>query len=44
MTQKSKGQTLLENAYKLETPQDNKVYYDEFAETYDTEFAEALGW
>lgn len=44
MTSKSKGQTLLENAYKLETPQDNKSYYDEFAETYDAEFAEALGW
>ncbi|MFK7745872.1 MAG: class I SAM-dependent methyltransferase [Roseobacter sp.] len=44
MTPKSKGQTLLENAYKLETPQDNKTYYDEFAETYDAEFAEALGW
>ncbi|MEM9700638.1 MAG: methyltransferase domain-containing protein [Pseudomonadota bacterium] len=44
MTAKSKGQTLLENAYKLATPQDNKVYYDEFAETYDDEFARALGW
>ncbi len=44
MTSKSKGQTLLENAYKLATPQDNKVYYDEFAETYDSEFARALGW
>ena len=44
MTAKSKGQTLLENAHKLATPQDNKVYYDEFAETYDAEFAHALGW
>ena len=44
MTSKSKGQTLLENAYKLKTPQDNKSYYDEFAQTYDAEFAEALGW
>ena len=33
MTMKSKGQTLLENAYKLETPQDNETYYDEFAST-----------
>lgn len=44
MTSKSKGQTLLENAYKLATPQDNKAYYNEFAETYDAEFANALGW
>jgi len=44
MTSKSKGQTLLENAYKLATPQDNKAYYNEFARTYDAEFADALGW
>ncbi len=44
MTMKSKGQTLLENAYKLETPQDNETYYDEFASTYDSDFADALGW
>lgn len=44
MTAKSKGQTLLENAYKLATPQDNKAYYNEFAESYDAEFADALGW
>jgi len=44
MTSKSKGQTLLENAYKLATPQDNISYYNEFAETYDAEFASALGW
>ena len=44
MTPKSKGQTLLENAYKLATPQDNETYYNEFAETYDAEFADALGW
>jgi len=44
MISKSKGQTLLENAYKLETSEDNKAYYDEFAETYDADFAMALGW
>lgn len=44
MTAKSKGQILLEEAYKLTTPEDNQTYYDEFAETYDSEFAEALGW
>lgn len=44
MTAKSKGQTLLENAYKLATPEDNETYYNAFAETYDAEFADALGW
>ena len=44
MTGKSKGQSLLENAYKLATPDDNKVYYDEFASSYDAEFAGALGY
>ena len=44
MAAKSKGQSLLENAYKLATPDDNKIYYDEFASSYDAEFANALGW
>ena len=44
MIQKSAGQTLLENAYKLSTPEDNAEYYDAFASTYDTDFANALGW
>jgi len=42
--EKSKGQSLLENAYKLATPDDNKAYYDEFAATYDDDFAYALGY
>jgi SAM-dependent methyltransferase len=44
MIEKSAGQSLLENAYKLSTPEDNVDYYDAFASTYDTEFADALGW
>ena len=44
MTEKSVGQSLLENAYKLSTPEDNVDYYDAFASTYDVEFADALGW
>ena len=44
MIEKSAGQTLLENAYKLSTPADNAEYYDAFASTYDTDFADALGW
>ncbi len=44
MIEKSAGQSLLENAYKLSTPEDNVDYYDDFASTYDTDFADALGW
>ncbi len=44
MTEKSAGQTLLEKSYKLSNPEDNADYYDEFASTYDSEFADALGW
>jgi SAM-dependent methyltransferase len=44
MTEKSAGQTLLENAYKLASPADNAVYYDAFASTYDSDFADNLGW
>jgi len=44
MIGKSAGQSLLENAYKLSTPKDNVDYYDAFASTYDTEFADALGY
>ncbi len=44
MFKKSAGQTLLENAYKLATPDDNAEYYDAFASTYDMEFADELGW
>jgi SAM-dependent methyltransferase len=44
MIRKSAGQTLLENAYKLATPDDNAEYYNAFASTYDMEFADELGW
>lgn len=44
MPEKSVGQTLLESAYKLSTPDDNEIYYDEFAATYDGDFADSLGW
>lgn len=44
MIEKSAGQSLLENAYKLSTPEDNADYYDAFASTYDMDFADALGW
>ena len=44
MTKKSAGQELLENAYKLQTPADNTAFYDSFAPTYDSDFAEQLGW
>ncbi len=44
MTDKSSGQRLLENAYKLSTPDDHKTFYDEFASSYDADFASALGY
>lgn len=44
MPDKTAGQSLLENAYSLATPQDNLAYYRAFAETYDTDFAAGLGW
>ncbi len=44
MTQKSAGQELLENAYKLNTPADNVAYYNVVAPTYDSDFAAQLGW
>ncbi len=44
MIEKSAGQTLLENAYKLSTPEDNVDYYNAFASSYDADFADALGW
>lgn len=44
MIEKSAGQSFLENAYRLSTPDDNARYYDVFASTYDTDFADALGW
>ncbi len=44
MAQKTAGQELLENAYKLKSPDDNVAYYNAFAPTYDSDFAAQLGW
>jgi len=44
MTETDKGQALLENAYELKSPADNVAYYRAFAGTYDTDFADAMGW
>jgi predicted TPR repeat methyltransferase len=41
---KSTGQQNLENTYKLATPDDNVSYYRGFAETYDTDFVEQMGY
>jgi predicted TPR repeat methyltransferase len=40
----SAGQSLLENAYELKTPQDSIEYYKQLASGYDTDFAEGLGY
>lgn len=44
MTKTDSGKAILENAYKLSSPEDNANYYDEFASTYDTDFAREMGW
>jgi len=38
------GKRLLEQAYLLETPIDNRKYYDRLADSYDQEFAQGLGY
>jgi SAM-dependent methyltransferase len=38
------GTSILENAYSLKTPDDNKLYYKEIANNYDQDFADDLGY
>lgn len=38
------GQQDLENTYKLATPDDNVAYYRGFAQTYDSDFVEQMGY
>jgi len=44
MADKKVGKELLENAYQLETPDDNVNYYGKLAESYDGDFAQGLGY
>ncbi|MFT5506918.1 MAG: putative TPR repeat methyltransferase [Gammaproteobacteria bacterium] len=44
MTIQNTGKAILENAYNLQTPDDNIAYYDQFATVYDDEFALDMGW
>lgn len=44
MTEDNIGKRLLENAYKLDTPNDNENYYNKLADYYDREFAVDLGY
>ena len=39
-----KGKSLLENAYRLSTPEDNVAYYRQFSTSYDQDFVEGLGF
>jgi len=43
-TEQSTGTSILKNAYSLKTPNDNKLYYKEIANSYDQDFAEDLGY
>ena len=38
------GTDLLDGAYALKTPEDNRAYYQRFAATYDKDFAAGLGY
>ena len=40
----SNGTEILEDAYSLETPNDNREYYKQIASEYDKNFAEELGY
>ena len=38
------GNDILDGAYSLKTPEDNRAYYQRFAATYDQDFAAGLGY
>jgi predicted TPR repeat methyltransferase len=44
MPPKHPGQSILENAYRLATPDDNSAYYNAFAATYDSDFVVQMGY
>lgn len=44
MSNENSGKDLLENAYRLQSPDDNIAYYDKLADVYDGEFADGLGY
>ncbi len=44
MPPRTPGQSILENAYRLATPDDNASYYNAFAASYDTDFIEQMGY
>lgn len=44
MTKQDPGKALLENAYQLQSPEDNIAYYEKLAASYDEDFAEGLGY
>lgn len=44
MSKQDSGKDLLENAYRLQSPDDNIAYYDKLANSYDNDFADGLGY
>lgn len=44
MSKQDPGKSLLENAYQLQSPEDNIAYYGALAESYDQDFADGLGY
>jgi len=44
MTTQHTGKSILEDAYRLQTPADNIRYYNRLAASYDNQFALDMGW
>lgn len=44
MSEKRTPTELLQGAYEIETPADSRAYYHDFADHYDAEFAQKLGY
>nr|WP_325248777.1 methyltransferase domain-containing protein [Amylibacter sp.] len=44
MSEKRTPTELLQGAYEIETPEDSRAYYHDFADHYDAEFAQKLGY
>lgn len=44
MSEKRTPTELLQGAYEIETPADSQAYYHDFADHYDAEFAQKLGY
>ena len=44
MAKQSPGKDLLENAYQLNSPDDNIAHFNKLANSYDSDFAQEFGY